>query len=298
MSFRLQPNEETVALLGKYSWELLLDIDNTDNAGYLRRKEEVKSSIVVNYNNLLQTIQKTSLETFRDFDAGTPIELISIAVSPNLDNAIADIYKNSPEMKSESREEKSKTTEIEVGPHSTLKLYRLVFKGPGISYETETLSSTPHEMEDVIITANIRKLHFLKGFHVVYTQDKVSKPEESVQEVHGLNADINEGFGGDFVWLLPIWTTRLSEGASGIELIIQSEENKDYQDLAKGTGGEFRYLKMIRDASSRKRITEIKLFRTTNESLKPSDLGYPNYSEDINKNRRGDFLYLCWRVGK
>jgi len=47
--------------------------------------------------------------------------------------------------------------------------------------------------------------------------------------------------------LFPVWTTSLSERASSVEVEVQKEPNKAYDDLAKGTGGDFRYLKMVRD---------------------------------------------------
>jgi len=91
------------------------------------------------------------------------------------------------------------------------------------------------------------KTGYLKDVRVVYRKEKISKPADSVQRINGLNADINSGFEGEFVWLVPVWTNSLRKGASSIEVEVHKEPNKAYDDLAKGTGGDFRYLKMVRD---------------------------------------------------
>jgi len=67
---------------------------------------------------------------------------------------------------------------------------------------------------------------YLKDIRVVYTEDKMSKPADSIQGTSGLNTDINSGFGGEFVWFVPVWTSSLSEEASSTEVVVQKEPNK------------------------------------------------------------------------
>jgi len=119
---------------------------------------------------------------------------------------------------------------------------------------------------------------------------------DSIQVNHGLSRDMNKGFGGDNVWLVPVWTKKPSEGVTSIEVIAQKEKIKGYADVANGARGDFRYLKMVRDPSSRKKITQIKLFRTDRENSKPTASGYSFYGGDIKKYRKGYYyLYLCWK---
>lgn len=47
----------------------------------------------------------------------------------------------------------------------------------------------------------------IKGIQVVYTSSSGKRPENAITEMYGKSADINCGFGGDYVWLVPIWTT-------------------------------------------------------------------------------------------
>ena len=45
-----------------------------------------------------------------------------------------------------------------------------------------------------------------------------------------------------YVWLVPRYTTEWSAAAVRFELVIQGGANGSLQDLAKGAGGDFRYL--------------------------------------------------------
>lgn len=60
-SFELGSIKEVVPqqldLNGKYHWELLLDIDNSNNAGTFRRQLEIKTSIFCSYTNMQTTIE-------------------------------------------------------------------------------------------------------------------------------------------------------------------------------------------------------------------------------------------------
>lgn len=289
------PIQQKIELVGRYSWVLLFDIDNSNNTGSQIRKEEIKSSLVVNYNNLLRDVQEKSLSLHANAEVGAKLEVVSVSVTQGFESKISSLYEKTTEEKTERREERTRTDEFTVGPHGRLTLYRLVFNGPGIYYETDTVSSTRHPIEDVTIEAKVQYVRYLKDIMVVYTKDKVSKPADSIEDIKGLNSDINAGFGGDFVWLVPVWTSVASEGATSVELITQSDENKKYSDLAKGTGGDFRYLKMIRNPITKTRIVDVKLYRTGSRSSKPTEFGFDFYTADINAGRRGDYLYLSWK---
>ncbi|KAI1255445.1 hypothetical protein MGN70_003511 [Eutypa lata] len=73
---------------------------------------------------------------------------------------------------------------------------------------------------------------------------------------------------------------------------------RNYNDLAMGTGGDFRYIRGSHDGEDG--ITKVGLFRLDKE-LSPEEIkerigqsGFSHYSEDINKGRGGEYLYLIW----
>lgn len=49
----------------------------------------------------------------------------------------------------------------------------------------------------------------IKGIQVVYTHSSRKKPEDAIAEMYGKSGDINDGFGGIYVWLVPVWTTKM-----------------------------------------------------------------------------------------
>ncbi|CAL8128941.1 unnamed protein product [Orchesella dallaii] len=170
-----------------------------------------------------------------------------------------------------------------------------VFNGPGIDYLTSTVSTTPHHMKDVQIHYALKLVPFLHYIDVVYTSDSVGRPSNIIREVNGKNPDINGGYRGSYVWLIPIWTTRLEDAASGIQIVIQDKENENYKDLAQGARGAYRYIKIHTNYYATDVITEIGLYRTSQENDDPCNGGRWQFkTEDINSKRGGDYLYLVW----
>lgn len=227
---------------------------------------------------------------------GTLFGIIKIGVKGEMSYEAKSVYENLSTTRREIRREIKKTDTYEVGPNSRLTLYRLVFTGPGINYVSSTLSSTPHKLEDVVISYNLEQKYFLKDIDVVYTRDSVSRPNNIITEVSGQNPDINAGFGGAYVWLVAQWTTKLEERATGIEIAIQRRANNNYKDLAKGAGGQFRYIIIQRDTHRSEVITNIALYRRRNSRDTPTSSGWMHMTGDINRRRRGDYLYLCWNT--
>jgi len=93
--------------------------------------------------------------------------------------------------------------------------------------------------------------------------------------------------------------TILSDAVSSIQFkvvhrAVQQTLLKEESDLASGTGGCFRYLRMIRDSSSNLIITDIKLFRSTNENDRPALAAftpYNSYTGDNNANRKVNLYF-------
>lgn len=47
---------------------------------------------------------------------------------------------------------------------------------------------------------------YLQDINVIYSNDSNVFPKNRVEEINGGSLNINEVFGGSFVWLVPIWT--------------------------------------------------------------------------------------------
>jgi len=79
-------------MTGKYSWQLLFDIDNPWNSGFIRRKEEVRSSLVLNYNSFVRDVKEAFLGISRKIEAGVTIKVASVSVSHGLESKVSAIY--------------------------------------------------------------------------------------------------------------------------------------------------------------------------------------------------------------
>ncbi|RDW65891.1 uncharacterized protein DSM5745_09630 [Aspergillus mulundensis] len=135
---------------------------------------------------------------------------------------------------------------------------------------------------------------YLQSIDVRYGEDPSSEPSAGIKTVDGSSADINAGFGGDFVWLIPTYGSAAT-AASSIRIIIQGDADSAYYDLAKGAGGDYRYLRLERDGGAK--ISEVKLLRRGDgvDFAAVQALGFQGVSGDINEGRGGDFLYLVWK---
>ena len=101
-----------------------------------------------------------------------------------------------------------------------------------------------------------------------------------------------------YVWLVPRYTPVRPAAVAGFELVIQEPRAADeaLQDLAKGAGGEYRYLLPVKDVTKEAKVTEVALLRI-NEHLplgQPPE-GWSGVTGDINRHRGGTYLYLLWK---
>jgi len=292
-------HEFNVNLCGKYYWELMFDIDNTTNSGSIKREVQVECEISMSYEDMVRSLDSKTIAASMGFHAGGIFKILDIGVKGELNTEVKSEYEKMAKNQSTFRKKTTKTDTYEVGPKSSLRLYRLIFNGPGVSYATDTLSTSEKAMDDVIIEVKGKLLPVLKDIEVVYTKDSVSRPDDLIQEARGLNADINSGYGGDFVWLKPIWTDDVTKAVTSIEFVKQKEANSEYKDLAKGAGGDYRYLKLLRDPQSKARITEAGLWRQLNKTegpRYPPKETYQFVTKDLNMDREGDYLFVCWNA--
>ncbi|KIM25353.1 carbohydrate-binding module family 13 protein [Serendipita vermifera MAFF 305830] len=138
---------------------------------------------------------------------------------------------------------------------------------------------------------------FVSGFKVVYGDEPNSKPSNVITDVSGNGEDINKYYAGRYVWIVPITTDAGNAACTGFKVDIQSDANPNYDNLAEGTDGDHRYLIPIIDCTTNKKITEIRLMRSSSSVSKlPS--GYSGMTSDINAGRykKSDYLYVIWKT--
>lgn len=98
-----------------------------------------------------------------------------------------------------------------------------------------------------------------------------------------------------YVWLVPVYTEDASSAATGFDIVIQSESNPALDDLAKGAGGDYRYLLLRTDAQQEKKVTQVVLFRS-DSAIGHVPNGWDGMTTDINKGRGKTYLYLVWKT--
>ncbi|KAJ5645898.1 hypothetical protein N7490_002270 [Penicillium lividum] len=127
------------------------------------------------------------------------------------------------------------------------------------------------------------------------SNDESSEPGNRIPVVDGNSPDINNGFGGKFVWIVASYHNNESTAISDIKIDIQDEQDTGRHDLASGTGGKFRYLSWRNDGS--KKITTLQLLRRRDQVTWDTvrNLGFDGWTSDINAGRGGDFLHLVWK---
>ncbi|KAK6338455.1 hypothetical protein TWF730_002515 [Orbilia blumenaviensis] len=133
---------------------------------------------------------------------------------------------------------------------------------------------------------------------------------ESIPEINGGIRDINSGFGGEFVFLKAIRVERIYERLQpGQQNSLNSDPRRRLQyigierfgngdpgkvDLAKGAGGDFRFL-TFKHSLSGPGIYDVALWRSGGrQSLPPAD--WTGMSSDINEGRGGTYLYIVWKM--
>ncbi|KAL4724747.1 hypothetical protein ACLX1H_008192 [Fusarium chlamydosporum] len=120
------------------------------------------------------------------------------------------------------------------------------------------------------------------------------KPNGTIEEINGADANINSGHGGSNVWLEAYPATYRNEYISDLRIDIGGlDSSRD--DLAKGAGGDYRYIRLFREPNERGYITEVAIWRPAEHRYGPPQ-GWDGMSNDINARRGGDYLHLVWRL--
>jgi len=123
------------------------------------------------------------------------------------------------------------------------------------------------------------ELTYIAGFAVTYGGE--TAPDGHLPE------NINEGYGGSTVWLAPLTTNNRAQAARGFKFWRQYIFGaKNIPNLSKGAGGPFRYIKALYKGDHV--VTSVYLSEHRGNQC----------TTDINKGRKGRYLYLCWTLDK
>ncbi|KAI1183945.1 hypothetical protein F5B17DRAFT_414025 [Nemania serpens] len=105
-----------------------------------------------------------------------------------------------------------------------------------------------------------------------------------------------------YVWLVPEWTEDRDKAVTYFDVLITGSSKAGMSDLAKGAGGDYRYLVSQVDVHIEKKLKRLALYRKSNGEgpVHESDIkdrGCTDFSTDINAGRGGDYLHLIWEAG-
>lgn len=83
-------------------------------------------------------------------------------------------YEKTVEKKTESTTTEELTRDFEVGADSIGEMFRLVYRGPGVTYATGTISTDGNlPIEKVIINCRVKRVPMIKAIQVVYTDQNI-----------------------------------------------------------------------------------------------------------------------------
>lgn len=98
-----------------------------------------------------------------------------------------------------------------------------------------------------------------------------------------------------YVWLVPQYTQTVDAAATGFEIVIQGDANPALEDLAKGAGGDYRYILTQKNVGSKHKVTDSALLRS-DSAVEGTPAGWNGMTIDINKGRGKTYLYVLWKT--
>ncbi|KAG6829967.1 hypothetical protein H0H92_002772 [Tricholoma furcatifolium] len=296
---------QTVAfpIKARLLWRLIFDYDNSGNEGSIEHKytfTESGSYTSTEFNESVASHAKKLHEEDKiDVQVGASYGPVSASVGAGHSSSkeIDDMLQNTIRTQQETSITYTRTEEHTVGPHSRLCLYQRNFKGPGMSvaettFRTTSIPLTNDELEEeVVVDLVLVPKNFVKRIKVVYGDRETQAPANRIREFWGGSDDVNYNMGGKYVWLVAETTTQVAEAINRVDLVITSDKDYRYDDLAKGAHGKFRYLIPVQLPGDNLCITSLRLLRGKYVGVVGS-----NHTKDINEGRGGDYLFLSWEL--
>lgn len=296
----------TVRSEATFSWKLVFSYENPNDKDTIVQTYESKVSRHVSFSSAYEKIhteakaQSTTVSFGMNFDI-IGFDILGGGMKSDYETqtsiSVSDEIKRSISTTEDTSSETTATAYWPVNPGTKLEIYQLCFTAPGIYEDFSVFSSSNKTPLTIPIAYYVKPKQFIQKLEVVYGNLPSEVPQNVVEEVSNQSPDINKGYGGDYVWLVPAWTTDAKKAATTFQFIKQSvpDPNRPNEDLARGAGDSYRYLIPLIDyPHDTKRIVEVKLFRSSN----PIDSfpNFDNHTTDINEGRKGDYLYLAWKI--
>lgn len=199
-----------VNLEGEYFWERIYYIDNRNQSNPYHETRKITKTITTSHSQLTKSAYDASLKISHNVEAGGKLEIISASVKSSLDIELSASYQNTVEKKTESTTTEELTREFTVGADSVGEMFRLNYRGPGVTFATGTISTNGTiPLDKVIINCRVRQVPMIKEIKVVHTDENIDMPTNVITETFGTSPDINKGMLGKYVWLVPVWTSKV-----------------------------------------------------------------------------------------
>ncbi|KAI0118094.1 hypothetical protein F4776DRAFT_666125 [Hypoxylon sp. NC0597] len=143
---------------------------------------------------------------------------------------------------------------------------------------------TAADNRDVVVDAVSAPVEHVRETDVVYGTSKSDAPDTRA-----------------YVWLVPVYTYDPDEAGTSFNILIQSNSVEGWKDLAKGAGGDYRYVRVVQDSSIAQKAVALTLVRMQDSAPAENILarlgpGWDGARRDINENRGGDYLYFAWQL--
>ncbi|PLB44202.1 hypothetical protein P170DRAFT_392296 [Aspergillus steynii IBT 23096] len=302
-----QPKTVDVKMSGRFRYSLLQEVDNPDNTESSFKRTIDTSYEIVRSNFLEETSSQTKTESesvSSGIELGASYGVAEAKVSAGMETSsqLETAFSSVKQISTQETISEKKSTEqsFTVGKGDSYKIYERIFDGPGITIHTDAVTggSEPKEDTEVEFTVTLKQNRFLSDIKVETGDSEFSEPNDAIRMVDNGKADVNKGYGGDYVWLVPVWTTQVEDAASNVQVVIQESEEEGHDDLASGAGGDYRYLLPQPQENNSNKITDVQLYRSEDSLSSDAlgDMGFQGMSSDINKDRDGDYLYLLWKT--
>ncbi len=119
------------------------------------------------------------------------------------------------------------------------------------------------------------------------------------QDYEKIDVDLNEGAGGDYIYLCIKRGSDKENAIDDIKLISQwfkgCQTPAGYEkvdlDLNKGAGG--RYIYLCKHRGSKEPLLDIKVLRSSSKNVTVPE-GYTMLPQDLNEGSGGKYIYICY----
>ncbi|EKM52217.1 uncharacterized protein PHACADRAFT_164147 [Phanerochaete carnosa HHB-10118-sp] len=137
---------------------------------------------------------------------------------------------------------------------------------------------------------------YIQRLEVAYGDNEKEVPPDCIREISGLSPNLDLNGGSKCVWLVPVYTTDITKAATSFDMLVQAFEDPKFNDLARRTGGEFRYIVPRADRKQSEKIVEVG-FARSDAPLERPPTGWQGYCvNDVNKGRRKRCVYIAWKT--